>query len=175
MKITDMRFPALFVLTVLFMACQTTAQSPAELAKSFGDIPVKDEIEKVEKSAEEWKEELTQEEYQVLREEGTERAFSGDLLKVDEEGALTCAACGLPVFHTKHQFKSGTGWPSYYKPIEKGVVKYVADNAYGMQRVEIECGRCGSHLGHVFRDGPDPTGFRYCINSVSLDFEPQQD
>lgn len=136
--------------------------------------PQGEEIGKVVKSAEEWKEELTDKEYYVLREAGTERAFTGDLLNNKQEGVYTCRGCGLPLFDSKAKFKSGTGWPSFYQPIRPQYVTEKPDNSYGMQRTEILCKRCDGHLGHVFEDGPEPTGLRYCINSVSLDFVSQE-
>lgn len=122
-------------------------------------------------SESEWKARLTDQEYYVLRKKGTERAFTGDLLENKEQGVYICAACKLPLFESKTKFKSGTGWPSFYAPINDQNVASEEDNAYGMVRTEVLCSRCGGHLGHVFPDGPKPTGLRYCINSVSLDFE----
>lgn len=125
----------------------------------------------VEKTNEEWKAQLTAEQFNVLREDGTERSFTSPLLNEKQEGVFTCAACSLPLFESTTKFKSGTGWPSFYQPINEVNVGDVVDSRYGMRRVEVECNRCGGHLGHVFEDGPAPTGLRYCINGVSLGFE----
>ena len=125
----------------------------------------------VSKTEEEWKEILTAQEYEVLRQKGTERAFSGDLLENKEEGTYTCAACDLPLFNSNTKFKSGTGWPSFYTFVGDTNVVGIVDRSYGMARTEVVCGQCGGHLGHVFEDGPKPSGLRYCINSVSLDFK----
>ncbi|MEO0403618.1 MAG: peptide-methionine (R)-S-oxide reductase MsrB [Bacteroidota bacterium] len=128
--------------------------------------------EKVIKTDAEWKEILSPEEYYILRQAGTERAFTGDLWNNKQKGTYVCAGCGLPLFHSDTKFASGTGWPSFFEPIESGVVTEIADYSHGMARVEVVCSRCGGHLGHVFEDGPNPTGLRYCINSASLDFVP---
>jgi len=128
---------------------------------------------KINKSESEWKAELTAEEYRVLREKGTERAFTGDLLDNKKEGIYVCAACQTKLFDSKTKFKSGTGWPSFYSPINEGNVAILKDTSYGMVREEVVCSTCDGHLGHVFPDGPEPTGLRYCINSVSLDFEEE--
>ncbi|MBK8919986.1 MAG: peptide-methionine (R)-S-oxide reductase MsrB [Saprospirales bacterium] len=117
-----------------------------------------------------WKRELNALEYNVLREEGTERAFTGDLWNNHEKGTFICRGCGLPLFSSDAKFESGTGWPSFWKPIKPEYVTEKQDRAYGMVRSEVECARCGGHLGHVFDDGPQPTGLRYCMNSVSMDF-----
>ncbi|UCF99616.1 MAG: peptide-methionine (R)-S-oxide reductase MsrB [Spirochaetaceae bacterium] len=123
----------------------------------------------------EWKEALSPEQYEVLRRKGTERAFTGKYHNSKEKGVYLCAGCGSPLFDSETKFDSGTGWPSYYQPITEGAVEAEEDRSYGMVRTEVLCAQCGGHLGHVFTDGPEPTGLRYCINSISLDFKPRLD
>jgi peptide-methionine (R)-S-oxide reductase len=129
--------------------------------------------EKIVKSEEEWQKELAPEKFYVLRQEGTERAFTGEYWDKHEPGVYHCAACDLPLFSSKTKFDSGTGWPSFYAPISAANIVQDTDTTLGMARTETRCGRCGSHLGHVFDDGPAPTGLRYCMNSVALQFEKQ--
>jgi len=124
-------------------------------------------------SKEEWKKKLTREQYKVLREKGTEPAFTGKFWNQHEKGVYKCAGCGAPLFSSETKFESGSGWPSFYEPINEANVQEEKDTSHGMVRTEILCKNCGGHLGHVFNDGPKPTGCRYCINSISLDFEKE--
>jgi peptide-methionine (R)-S-oxide reductase len=126
----------------------------------------------VEKTDEEWRKTLTPEQFHVLREHGTERAGTSPLNVEKRDGIFTCGACGQPLFTSDTKFESGTGWPSFYRPIE-GAITTTTDRSYGMTRVEVQCSQCGGHLGHVFPDGPKPTGERYCMNGVALKFEPK--
>lgn len=119
----------------------------------------------------EWKEKLSEEAYYVMREAGTERAFTGKYWDNKKEGVYNCAACQLPLFSSETKYRSGSGWPSFYRPIKEANVGSEKDRTLGMVRTEVHCARCGGHLGHVFPDGPKPTGLRYCINSVSLEFQ----
>jgi peptide-methionine (R)-S-oxide reductase len=175
-----MKFLSIFL--VLF-ACQQTPSNTASNA-SLSAAPeakvqpdslvparyVDGKLVEMRKSEEEWKSQLNEMEFYVLRKEGTERSFTGDLWDNHEKGTYVCAGCGLPLFHSETKFDSGTGWPSFYQPITKDCIADFSDKSHGMDRTEVECARCGGHQGHVFPDGPPPTGLRYCINSVSLNF-----
>ena len=126
----------------------------------------------VQKTDEEWKQTLTPEQFYVLRQHGTERAGTSPLNWEKRDGTFSCAACGQPLFSSDTKFESGTGWPSFFAPME-GAIGTTSDRSWGMVRTEVHCNNCGGHLGHVFEDGPPPTGLRYCINGVALNFEPK--
>ena len=168
-------FAAVLILVSLTYACQQakavsqkTNHSPKELVTSAGDT-----LEKITKTEAEWKSQLSDHEFYVLRQQGTERAFTGEYWDNKEKGTYKCRGCQLPLFSSETKFKSGTGWPSFYVPLEDAHVEEEVDNSYGMRRVEVHCARCNGHLGHVFDDGARPTGLRYCINSVSLQFDEE--
>jgi peptide-methionine (R)-S-oxide reductase len=130
--------------------------------------------ERVEKTDEQWRAELDEDRYAVLRLGATEAPWSGELNLVHDDGIFRCGACGTPLFSSDTKFDSGSGWPSFFKPLSEESVELEEDLSHGMRRTEVRCATCGSHLGHVFPDGPEPTGQRYCINSLALDFEPTE-
>ncbi|MBO0935255.1 peptide-methionine (R)-S-oxide reductase MsrB [Fibrella sp. HMF5335] len=151
------------------IACQTNTSAKESAALySQGQTPPGGKT--VTKTDAEWKKQLTPDQYEVLRKHGTERAGTSPLLNVHEDGTFYCAGCHNPLFSYKTKFESGTGWPSFYEPISKNAVKVAKDNSYGMERDEVVCSVCNGHLGHVFNDGPKPTGLRYCMNGVAMTF-----
>ena len=162
----------LFVI-VLFSALGIYAckSQDKETAKSVTIETMEFEINK---SEEDWRNSLSPEEYQVLRQCGTEYAFTGEYYMHFEDGTYNCKACGNPLFSSETKYKSGSGWPSFYKPINDNCITEKEDRLSGMVRIEIVCSKCGGHLGHVFSDGPRPTGLRYCVNSISLDFKDEE-
>jgi len=155
-----MRYFIVFSLSWFVASCQTKL-------KKHQQYPV-------QKTEQEWKNKLSDISYYVLRKSGTERAFTGKYYNHHEEGVYTCIACNYPLYASEHKFDSGTGWPSFTQPIKENAIKYIKDESYGMIRVETLCNTCNAHLGHVFPDGPEPSGLRYCINSASLQLDTNE-
>lgn len=167
----------LLFLALAFSLQQCSYSQPSSTEKTTHMDPKKNSIysrtdtSKVAIPEDEWKKMLPSDVYQIARQKGTERPWTSKFENFKEVGTYYCAACGNPLFNSDTKFESGCGWPSFYQPISKGSIIYTPDNSHGMERTEVQCGRCKAHLGHVFDDGPPPTGLRYCINGVILDFE----
>jgi peptide-methionine (R)-S-oxide reductase len=167
-------FIALIALTHIHCGqAQEQTKKPASKMSTSANNPAfnRKSEEKVDMPEEKWKEILTPEQYYIARQKGTERPWTSKFEKFDEKGTYYCAACGNTLFQSYTKFDSGCGWPSFFEPVNKKSLIYTPDNLHGMQRTEVQCGRCKAHLGHVFNDGPPPTGLRYCINGVILGFE----
>ncbi len=173
MRLGHLSVMILAVLAVSACHAKPVGESPAQHDHAHHD-PHAPVGSVVKLSPAQWKEKLSPAQYRILREKGTERPGSGHLLREKRPGIFGCAGCGAPLFDAKTKFESGTGWPSFFQSLP-GRVSLLPDNTYGMSRVEILCSRCGGHLGHVFEDGPRPTGKRYCVNSLSLDFTPAEE
>jgi peptide-methionine (R)-S-oxide reductase len=175
-----MKIATVFLLFTL-MACNSGAQKSnismsetSNVTKPGNPYYSRTDTTTLQVSNADWKKVLPEDVYYIAREKGTERAFTGKYWNTDEKGNYYCAACGNPLFRSDSKFASSCGWPSYYESLKPNSVHYYEDNSYGMQRIEVTCGRCDGHLGHIFDDGPPPTYKRFCMNSIVLDFEPDK-
>src|SRR3954449_5872895 len=168
-----MKYLILIIATIGWYGCysQTSKTNIMDSSKKNNPVYSNTDTDKVSLKDEEWKKILSPEVYQIARQKGTERPWSSKFETSKEVGTYYCAVCGNPLFKSDTKFESGCGWPSFYQPVSKSSIIYLPDDSHGMKRTEVECGRCKSHLGHVFEDGPPPTGLRYCINGVVLDFQ----
>jgi len=160
------------LLTIIFLLLMTIGNSYCQ--DSMKQNKGSEEKQVVSKTEDEWKAMLSPEEFKVLREKGTEYAFTGEYFDFKETGIYTCAGCDNEIFKSVTKYNSGCGWPSFYEPLKSNAVELKEDNSLGMKRIEVLCSKCGGHLGHVFNDGPKPTGLRYCINSVSMNFMKEE-